>query len=151
MNGVSALKYGDLGHRLEEILQADGAVAAHGVLHAAVRVFDLRWVAAATRVAVKIIVSTSHSTNAALVTMEDLLPETIIIPKVALWAEILSKLRATSFAILRRFLLVFTDEANHLGNLRSDDLVRSTAVAGSLIVAMATPIDLSTTRRNDLT
>lgn len=28
-------------------LQADGAVAAHGVLHAAVRVFDLRWVASA--------------------------------------------------------------------------------------------------------
>ena len=117
MDSVAALKDRHLCRRVKEVLQAHRAVSPHGILHAGVRFFDLRWIAAPASVAMNsavdtssthrlegpaIILTSSHSTDAALLTMKDLLLVTIlkqnthrlkkrvtdIIPEVALLTEV---------------------------------------------------------------
>lgn len=149
VDGVSALQDRYLRCGLEKVLQAHGTVAPHCVLHANVGILDLRRITGAAGVAMEVVFTTANAAESAFFTVEDLLPQAVIVPKVALWAEVSCEKAAANFAILHRGLPVATNVANHLGNLGSIELVWPLTGTGGLVVAVTTPEDLVAAQRPD--
>mmetsp|Transcript_3146 Transcript_3146/g.6552 ORF Transcript_3146/g.6552 Transcript_3146/m.6552 type:complete len:214 (+) Transcript_3146:294-935(+) len=149
MDGVSALQDRHLRCGLEKVLQAHGAVAPHCILHANVGILDLRGITGAAGIAMEVVFTSTNTAKSAFCTVEHLLPQTVIVPKVTFWAEVSCKKAAANFAILCRRLPVATHVANHLGDLRAVDLVGPLTCTGGLVVAVATPEHLVAARRQD--
>jgi len=96
--GVPALQDGHLCRGLEEVLQTDWAVLVHCVLDARVRVTDLIGVATATRITVEEVLAATHTADAALVAVEDLLLDTLVVPEVTVLAEVIPENLTTGHA-----------------------------------------------------
>jgi len=86
--GMTALQDGDLDGRLKEILNADGTILVHGVLHAGVGVPNLVGITASTGVAVEVILAAANTTDTALLAMKNLLLHSLVVPKVAVGTEV---------------------------------------------------------------
>mmetsp|Transcript_138569 Transcript_138569/g.386512 ORF Transcript_138569/g.386512 Transcript_138569/m.386512 type:complete len:226 (+) Transcript_138569:184-861(+) len=140
MNGVPTLQDGYLCGGLEEVLQAHRAVLVHRVLHACVVGPDLDGVAAAARIAMKVVLTATDTADAALVAVENLLLDAVVVPEVTGRAVVIAEHLATSHAVAPWRLPREARLADYLPDLRPVDLMRSPAVATlGLIVAVPAP------------
>jgi len=139
VDGVAALQNRDLHRGLEQVLQANRAILMHGLLHASVRAPYLVRIATPTSVAMEEFVPASHATYATTAAMEDLLLDPLVIPEVALSAEVRSEDLPTRHATLPRPLRGLAVMADDLSDPCPVDLVLSRLAPLSLVVAVAAP------------
>eukprot|EP00746_Dinoflagellata_sp_MGD_P121964 gnl/MRDRNA2_/MRDRNA2_56984_c0_seq1.p2 gnl/MRDRNA2_/MRDRNA2_56984_c0~~gnl/MRDRNA2_/MRDRNA2_56984_c0_seq1.p2 ORF type:complete len:181 (+),score=21.11 gnl/MRDRNA2_/MRDRNA2_56984_c0_seq1:79-621(+) len=150
MNCVATLQDSHLRCGLEKILQTHRAILVHCILYTSVRGADFIGIAAATCIAMEVILSTSHATNAAPRTMENTLLRPIIIPEVANLTEVATESLATSLAALRWELPQIALLTYNLFDPFAINLMGSLAHVFCLVVTMTAPESLATARRNNL-
>jgi len=146
VDGVPTLENCYLGCRLEEILEAHRAVLAHGILYARVRVPNLVRITASASIAMEVVFSAADPADPAPVAMKDLLLFPFVVPELALGAVIGAEDLAATNALAARLLRRPANLADHLLDLRPVKLMRL-----GVVVTMATPERLATTRRHNAT
>mmetsp|Transcript_99532 Transcript_99532/g.187121 ORF Transcript_99532/g.187121 Transcript_99532/m.187121 type:complete len:139 (+) Transcript_99532:526-942(+) len=116
----------------------------HGVLDASMRIPDLVRIAAATGVAVEVVLAPTDAADATPLAVEDLLLDAVVVPEVAVRAEVGTEDLVAVGTLPARRLRPETPLADHLSDASPVNLVgpQPTTVL-PLVVAMAAPENFS--------